>query len=38
MARLPRFVLPDQPQQVIVRGNCGQDIFFDDDDRHSRKG
>jgi len=27
MARLPRFVIPDQPQHVIVRGNNRSDIF-----------
>ncbi len=27
MARLPRFVLPGQPQHVIQRGNNRQDIF-----------
>jgi putative transposase len=35
MARLPRFRLPDQPQQVIVRGNDRAAIFHDDADyRH----
>jgi putative transposase len=27
MARLPRFVIPDQPQHVIVRGNNRAEIF-----------
>lgn len=34
MARLPRFVLPDHPQHVIVRGNNRDPIFnFDKDYR-----
>ncbi len=28
MARLPRFVVPGQPQHVIVRGNNRSDIFY----------
>jgi len=32
MARLPRFIIPDQPQHVIVRGNNRDPIFFDDVD------
>lgn len=32
MARLPRFVLPGQPQHVIQRGNNRQAVFFADDD------
>ena len=32
MARLPRFVIPGQPQHVIVRGNNRCDIFYDDAD------
>jgi len=32
MARLPRFVLPGQPQHVIQRGNNRQDIFQTDAD------
>ena len=32
MARLPRFVIPDQPQHVIVRGNNRSDIFCADTD------
>ena len=32
MARLPRFVIPDQPQHVIVRGNNRDPIFFEDVD------
>ena len=32
MARLPRFVIPGQPQHVIQRGNNRQDIFRADED------
>lgn len=32
MARLPRFVMPGQPQHVIVRGNNRTDIFCADED------
>ena len=32
MARLPRFVIPDQPQHVIVRGNNRTEIFCADTD------
>ena len=32
MARLPRFVLPGQPQHVIQRGNNRQTVFFAEDD------
>ena len=32
MARLPRFVIPGQPQHVIQRGNNRQDIFKVDND------
>ncbi|MDX2349630.1 MAG: transposase [Porticoccus sp.] len=32
MARLPRFVIPGQPQHVIVRGNDRQPIFYADED------
>jgi putative transposase len=32
MARLPRFVIPDQPQHVIIRGNNREPIFCDDSD------
>jgi putative transposase len=32
MARLPRFVIPGQPQHVIVRGNNRSDIFCADED------
>jgi len=32
MARQPRFVLPGQPQHVIVRGNNRSDIFSTDED------
>ena len=32
MARLPRYVLPGQPQHIIQRGNNGQAIFTSDED------
>lgn len=32
MARLPRFVIPNQPQHVIVRGNNREAIFYADTD------
>ncbi len=32
MARLPRFVIVDQPQHIIVRGNNREPIFYADDD------
>lgn len=32
MARLPRFVIPDHPQHVIIRGNNREPIFIADDD------
>jgi len=32
MSRQPRFVLPGQPQHVIVRGNNRDVIFVSDDD------
>ncbi|MFZ4534962.1 REP-associated tyrosine transposase [Propionivibrio sp.] len=32
MARLPRFVVPGQPQHVIVRGNNRSEIFCADED------
>ena len=32
MARLPRFVIPGQPQHVIQRGNNRQEIFCSEDD------
>jgi putative transposase len=32
MARMPRFVLPGQPQHVIQRGNNRQPIFAEDED------
>jgi len=32
MARLPRFVIPDQPQHVILRGNNRTEIFCADAD------
>lgn len=34
MARLPRFVIPGQPQHVIVRGNNRSEIFCADSDYH----
>jgi len=34
MPRLPRFVLPGQPQHVILRGNDRQAIFRADSDYH----
>ena len=32
MARLPRFVIPAQPQHVIARGNNREPIFYADED------
>ncbi len=32
MARLPRYVIPGQPQHIIQRGNNRQDIFVTDND------
>jgi putative transposase len=32
MARLPRFVIPDQPQHVILRGNNRAETFCADAD------
>jgi putative transposase len=32
MARLPRFVIPGQPQHIIQRGNNREPIFFSDED------
>ena len=32
MARLPRFILPGQPQHVIQRGNNREPIFYDEAD------
>ncbi len=32
MARLPRYVIPGQPQHVIIRGNNREPIFCDDSD------
>jgi putative transposase len=32
MARLPRIVIPGQPQHIIQRGNNRQTIFANDDD------
>ena len=32
MARLPRYVIPDQPQHIIQRGNNRQNIFASDED------
>ena len=34
MARLPRFVIPGQPQHVIQRGNNRDVIFVADEDYH----
>lgn len=34
MARLPRFIIPGQPQHVIVRGNNCEPIFYQDQDYH----
>jgi putative transposase len=34
MARLPRFIVPGQPQHVIVRGNNRTEIFCADADYH----
>ncbi|WPB57587.1 transposase [Xylophilus sp. GOD-11R] len=33
MARLPRLTVPGQVHQLILRGNDGQPVFRDDDDR-----
>ena len=32
MARLPRFVIPGQPQHIIVRGNNREPIFYREED------
>ena len=32
MARLPRFMLPGQPQHIIVRGNNREPIFYAEED------
>ena len=32
MARLPRFILPGQPQYVILRGNNHREIFCANED------
>ena len=32
MVRLPRFVMPDQPQHVIIWGNHRAEIFCEDVD------
>ncbi len=32
MARLPRYIIPGQPQHIIQRGNNRQDIFVSDED------
>ena len=32
MARLPRFILPGQPQHVIQRGNNREPVFYDEAD------
>ncbi len=34
MARLPRFIIPGQPQHLIQRGNNRQNIFRAEDDYH----
>lgn len=34
MARKPRIHYPGAFYHVMLRGNCGADIFFDDDDRY----
>ncbi|MFV2032426.1 MAG: transposase [Gammaproteobacteria bacterium] len=34
MARLPRFVIPGQPQHIIVRGINREPIFYRDEDYH----
>ena len=34
MPRQPRFVIPDQPQHVIIRGNNRDAVFYADDDYH----
>lgn len=34
MARLPRYVIPDQPQHVILRGNNRNEIFCAEADYH----
>jgi putative transposase len=33
MPRIARIVIPDVPHHVMQRGNRGQDVFFDDEDR-----
>lgn len=33
MARLPRLVVPEHPHHLVQRGNNGQAIFLDDEDR-----
>jgi REP element-mobilizing transposase RayT len=32
MPRLPRYVIPDQPQHFILRDNNGAETFCNDDD------
>ncbi len=32
MARLPRFVIPGQPQHIIQRGNNREPVFYDTED------
>ena len=34
MARLPRIMIPGQPQHVIVRGNNRSEIFCSEADYH----
>jgi putative transposase len=38
MPRLPRLILPDEAQHVILRGNNRQAIFFSDHDREQMLG
>lgn len=33
MARLPRLVVPEHPHHLVQRGNNGQEIFLNDEDR-----
>jgi len=37
MARLPRFVIPGQPQHIIQRGNNRDVIFVTDEDYQYEK-
>jgi len=38
MARLPRYVIPDQPQHIIQRGNNREPVFYSEDDYRFYKG